>query len=171
VFHYQCSDLANGTIAIQHGVFWVDKSQKKVFIFDSGRQRISMSAISMVGRATVTVLRNPERYQNRPAYFADITISNNELLDLVTNLDPQGVWESNEVTLDSFLEQAKIMWDKDSANGVQDRLSTTAYKMLGTYGIFEKSNRYGADMSDHLEPGCGISIDTFKESLQKAITD
>jgi hypothetical protein len=125
----------------------------------------------MVGRATTAVLRNPEWYRNRPAYFADITISNNDLLDLVTTLDSQGEWEPTETTLDSFLEQAKDMWAKDSANDVQDRLSTTAYKMLGTYGMFEENNRYGADMSEHLEPGCGISVDTFKELLQKAITD
>jgi hypothetical protein len=61
------------------------------------------------------------------------------------------------------------MWDADTANGVQDRLNSTAYRMLGTYGLFDESNRYGADFSGRIEDGVGVSLDEFKEMLLAAI--
>ena len=36
---------------------------------------------------------------------------------------------------------------------MDDRLHSTAYQMLGTYGVFEERNRYGADFEERVEKG------------------
>ncbi|KAF8856175.1 hypothetical protein BDZ45DRAFT_692025 [Acephala macrosclerotiorum] len=77
---FRCSCPNEKLKAIPRGIFWLDSKSRTVTIFGSGNQNISMSSISMVGRATVEVFFRPEQYTNRPVYFADYTISNNELL-------------------------------------------------------------------------------------------
>ncbi|KIW00084.1 uncharacterized protein PV09_08426 [Verruconis gallopava] len=119
-------------------VFWVDKDTKEVIIFGSGDQKVSMSAIDMSGRAVVAILREPQKFSNRAAYFADYTVSNNELLALLRDIDPKGEWKSKNIPISSFFSQAKQLWEQDTKAGVKDRLNSTAYQMLGTYGLFEE---------------------------------
>ena len=59
--------------------------------------------------------------------------------------------------LDGWLELARGLWDRGPADGVQDRLNTRAYQMLGTDGIFEEGNRYGADAGDRVEAIRGVA--------------
>ncbi|KAL1964395.1 hypothetical protein VTN77DRAFT_6953 [Rasamsonia byssochlamydoides] len=155
--------------AIPRGIFWVNPKTKEVTVFGSGDQRVSMSSIDMVRKATVAVLKNPGAFANRPAYFADYTISSNELLTILNELEGAEKWKPNQIPLTGFFQQAKQLWDADTANGVQDRLNSTAYQMLGTYGLFDESNRYGADFSGKIEEGFGVSLDEFKEILRTAI--
>lgn len=129
-----------------------------------------MSRIGICGPATAAVLLSPEKFANRPAYFADVTVSNNELLEILNEIDGgEGVWSKKEVSLGSWFEEAKKLWWKDTEEGVKDRLSTKAYGMLGTYGVFEEGDRYGADFSDKVEEGFGISREEFKEILRKLV--
>lgn len=126
-----------------------------------------MSKLDMVGRATLAVLKTPENYLDRPAYFADYTISSNELLSLLneSHIDEQP-WTANTTALDGWLSTATQLWEKDTADGVEDRLNSTAYRMLGTYGLFDERNRYGADFSDRVETGFGIGREEFAEVLR-----
>lgn len=164
------------SVAIPRGIFWVNPQTRKVTIFGSGNQRVSMSAIDIVGRAAVTVLKNPNAFQDRPAYFADYTVSSNELLKLLNEIDQendqqnQQPWKADTIPLDNFFDQAKQLWAQDTARGVQDRLNTRAYQMLGTYGLFDEGNRYGADFGDRVESGFGVTRDEFREMLRRAIT-
>ncbi|KAJ5925573.1 hypothetical protein N7454_008212 [Penicillium verhagenii] len=156
--------------AIPLGVFWVNEKSMEVMVFGSGDQKVSMSAINMVGRASVAVLKNPLAFLNRAAYFADYTISSNELVTALGSDNARGLWKKNEIPLSKFLQQGKEMWARDTAGGVQDRLNSPAYQMLGTYGLFEEANRYGADFSEKIEEGFGISMDKFQEILQEAVS-
>jgi hypothetical protein len=135
--------------AIPRGSFWVNAKDRKVTLFGSGNQRVSMSRLDIVGRATV--LSNPESYENRPVYFADYTLSTNELLVLLEEVVPG--WKVENVPVESLLSRALQNWDEDSVKGVEGRLNSTAYMMLGTYGIFEEGNRYGADFGGKVEKG------------------
>lgn len=137
--------------AVPRGFLWVNAKDRKVTLFGSGNQRISMSRLDVVGRATVMVLSDPESYENRPAYFADYTLSTNELLVLLEEVAPG--WKVENVPVESLLNRALQNWDEDSANGVEDRLNSAAYMMLGTYGVFEEGNRYGADFGGKVEKG------------------
>ncbi|KAJ5924383.1 hypothetical protein N7466_008570 [Penicillium verhagenii] len=159
--------------AIPLGVFWVNGESKEVMVFGSGDQKVSMSAIDMVGRASVAVLKNPVAFLNRAAYFADYTISSNELVTALVSDesdDSREVWSKNEIPLSTFLQQGKEMWAQDTADGVQDRLNSAAYQMLGMYGLFEETNRYGADFSEKIEEGFGIPLEEFQEILQEAVS-
>ncbi|ETI24423.1 hypothetical protein G647_03792 [Cladophialophora carrionii CBS 160.54] len=58
--------------------------------------------------------------------------------------------------------------------GVAVDLLTPAYNMLGTYGIFEKTNTYGgADFGNLIETGYGHqqSQDGLKEELKMLVAE
>jgi hypothetical protein len=52
---------------------------------------------------------------------------------------------------------------------VEDRLNSTAYEMLGTYGVFEEGNRYGADFEERVEKGWVKGLEEFKKELKAVI--
>ncbi|OKL55440.1 hypothetical protein UA08_09298 [Talaromyces atroroseus] len=154
--------------AIDNGIFWVDAKARQVTIFGSGNQSNALAALDVVGRATIRVLKDPDSYLDRQAYFADYLISCNELLKLLNELEDQ-TWTAKHVSLDDFYEQGKKLWDEDTAKGVEDRRSTTAYIMLGTYGCFHEENRYSTDYSGRVESGFGWTRDQFARELLKAV--
>lgn len=128
-----------------------------------------MSTVDIVGQATVAVLRNPDAYLDRPAFFARQTISCNETLAILNEIDGPGEWKASRVSLSGFFEHAKELWSADTESSIQDRLHTQAYVMLGTYGLFEESNRYDADFSNKVEDGFDMSLDEFKARLRDAV--
>ena len=133
-------------------------------LFGSGKQRVSMSRLDIVGRATVAVQSDPEAYANRPAYFADYTLSTIELLALLKEVSPG--WKIENVPIENLLSQGLQKWDEDSANGVEDRLNSAAYMMLGTYDIFAEGNRYGADFKAKTEKDLEKEKEELKQDLQ-----
>ena len=130
-----------------------------------------MSSLSIVGQATVAVLQIPSKFENRPAYFADYTASSNDLLKILNGRGDKEEWKPAHIPLDGFFEHAKKNWDGDTAAGVEDRLNSTAYHILGTYGLFEEGNRYGADFSGRVEEGFGVSVEEFESMLRQAIDE
>ncbi|OZJ04496.1 hypothetical protein BZG36_02669 [Bifiguratus adelaidae] len=152
--------------AIPLGRFWVDAKNRRVTVFGLGNQKISMSAIDMVGRATVAVLSNPEKFANRPAYFADYTVSANEVLAMLNELTAPETWAVDKVPVEYLFQEGQKQWDEDTKNGVQDRLNSAAYINLGTYGVFEESNRYAADFHDKAEPGYEKDPKELKKELE-----
>ena len=156
---------------INHNVFWINRNDHTVTIFGSGNQRISLSSISIVGRATVAVLRNVDRYKNRPAYFAEYTVNTNELKELVTEITNPTLWNSTNAPLEGFFEKAKDLWDQDTKEGVVDRLNTRAYPMLGTYALFHEDNRYNADFGQSVEPGWNKSMDELRTELKQLLSE
>jgi len=157
--------------AIPRGLFWINKQDRKVTLFGSGNQRISMSALSIVGRATVAVLQHRKDFINRPAYFADYTISTNELIALVHEVTRPETWEIEHVPVETIYENGKQLWNEDTKNGLEDRLGTAAYVMLGTYGTFEEDNRYGADFGGKVEPGWEKPRQKLKQDLKELLLD
>ncbi|KAE9376193.1 NAD(P)-binding protein [Stipitochalara longipes BDJ] len=151
---------------INRGVFWINKKSHTITVFGSGNQRVSMSSIAICGKATVEVLQDITRFKNRPAYFADYTVSTNELESLVREATSPQSWEVVHVSLSGFFDKALQMWEEDTKNGVVDRLNSAAYPMLGTYALFHEDNRYGADFSEMAEPGWTKSTDELKEELK-----
>ncbi|KAK9322292.1 hypothetical protein V1517DRAFT_323962 [Lipomyces orientalis] len=155
--------------AIPRGIFWVDPKTRTVTVFGSGNQKVSMSNIDIVGRATVAVLSNPDSFADRPAYFADYNVTTNELSKILGELTQPEKWSVANVPVATLFEDGKKKWQEDSENNVQDRLNSAAYQMLGTYGIFEESNRYGADFSHKVEPGWLRDLEQMKEDLAQLI--
>lgn len=147
----------------------MDGKEHKVTLFGSGNQRISMSRLDIVGRATVAVLTRPEAYANRPAYFADYTLSTNELLSLLKDVSPG--WKVENVPVGNLLSEGLRQWDADSANGVEDRLNSAAYMMLGTYGLFDEGNRFGADFGGKIEDGWEHGNDELHKDLRKMLAN
>ena len=134
-------------------------------VYGSGDQKYSISQVGTTGKATIEVLNNPEKYANRPVYVCDYTVSTNEIISLLEEIRPGWKIQKNEVS--GVLEQAKKLWEEDRKNGVVDRLRTPAYAMLGTAGLFDEQNKYGADHSEKAEMGFDKKgLDELKEELR-----
>ncbi|KAH8816980.1 hypothetical protein F5884DRAFT_778120 [Xylogone sp. PMI_703] len=155
--------------AIDLGIFWVDPKKHSITVLGSGNQRVSLSEISICGRAVVAVLSNPEKYANRPAYFCDFAPSTNELVAIIREITAPQEWDIINVPLDGFFAKGMAAYEADTAAGVKDRLNSDAYRMVGTYSCFEETNRYGADFHAKNEDGFGMSLEEFKASLKKIL--
>jgi hypothetical protein len=156
-------------IAIPLGFFWLNPKTRTVTILGSGNQCVSMSTLSIVGAATAAVLSNPSQFSNRPAYFADTTISTNVLIPILNEITEPEEWTTVKVPVESLLEDGMRLWEEDTAKGVENRLDTASYKMLGTYGVFEEGNRYGADFGGKVEEGFGRDKRWLKGVLRECI--
>ncbi|KAF2802050.1 NAD(P)-binding protein [Mytilinidion resinicola] len=154
---------------ISKGLFWIDPVERTITRFGSGDQRYSMSAVELCGRAAVAVLRDPAFYMNRPAYFASSTISTNELIEIVKRVAPGTPWEVVDVPVEGFVEEGKKLWEADSRNGVQNRLKSRAYVMLGTASTFDEGNRYGADFGEKAEKGWDQGREVLEEHLRRLL--
>ncbi|RWA07866.1 hypothetical protein EKO27_g7252 [Xylaria grammica] len=154
--------------AIENGQFWIDKESRTITKFGSGNKKTSISRLSLCGDAVVAVLRSPNQYRNRPAYFQSHSISTNELASILREVSGDG-WNIDDILLEGFVEKAKALWDKDSKDNVKDRLSSEAYRMLGTSALFDEENHYDGDFSRMVEPGWDEGLDALKESLARLI--
>lgn len=139
--------------AIPLGYYWVNPKTNTIVVYGSGDQRNSMCGVGTAAQAVCDVLANPAKFKNRPVHVADHTVSMNQLIPPLEEARPG--WQIVRVDLDAFLAEAKRLWDQDTETGVEVRLLTRAYNMLGTFGIFEENNRYNADFESMIEPGYG----------------
>lgn len=159
----------NIEIAIPREQFWINPKTKIITVLGSGDQRVSMSRIDMCARGIVAALSSPSEFANRPAYFADYTVSTNTLVSITKEiLGPEFEnWNVVRVELSEFFVNGKAAYKKDTEDGVKDRLNTVAYQMLGTYGVFEEGNHYGADFEGKLNrPEWQKGNEELKEELR-----
>ncbi|KAF2232700.1 NAD(P)-binding protein [Viridothelium virens] len=160
--------------AIREGKFWVDPATRTVTRFGSGDQKTSISRVALNGQAVVAVLREPERFRNRPAYFASHTVTTNELIALVkeTSEDPGKRWNVTDVPdIETFRRDAMRLWNEDTQKGVEDRLHLRAFTMLSIAALFEENNLFGADYRDKQEPGWDEGPEKLRDQIKQLIRD
>jgi nucleoside-diphosphate-sugar epimerase len=154
---------------IDVGKFWVNKDTKSIIRFGSGNQKYAISRVDYVGEMVVAVLKHPEKYKNRPAYFASHIVTTNQLIKIMSEISDDSEWKVENIPLEGFVENAMELWDRDSKNSVVDRLNTAAYAMLGTVAIFNEENRYNADFGDMLEAGWDEGMASLVMTLKKLL--
>lgn len=153
--------------AIRMGFFWLNPAKRTITRFGSGDQRTSISRIALSGEAVVAVLREPERFRNRPVYVASHTVTTNELIALAKEVsgDPERPWNVIDIPdVEAFKKQGLALWNEDRKKGV-DWLHSQAFMMLSTIQLFDENNHYGADFGEKLEPGWGESREKLKDHL------
>ncbi|KAF6814413.1 NAD(P)-binding protein [Colletotrichum plurivorum] len=153
---------------IAKGIFWVDKNRKVITRYGSGDQKCSVSRHALNGEALVAVLQNPEKYRNRPAYFASHTVSTNKIIDIVNELGLEG-WRVVDVPFDGLYEKAHKMWREDTEKGVVDRLNSKAYAALSTVALLDEENRYGSNFEDLAEAGWDEGEVRLREELRRLL--
>ncbi|CAH0045658.1 unnamed protein product [Clonostachys solani] len=156
--------------AIDVGVFWINKVDRTISRFGSGDQKYAMSRLEICGEATVAVLQEPEKFRNRPAYFAHHTVSNNDIISIIREIIPQEEWKVLDVPVKDFLGEGLKLWHVDTEKGVTNRLGTKAYEMLGTIAIFDEDNRFGGDFGEKAEPDYDAGLDSLKQDLRRLLT-
>ncbi|CAM1508885.1 Fc.00g026240.m01.CDS01 [Cosmosporella sp. VM-42] len=154
---------------IETGLFWINRDKRVITRYGSGDQRHCISKVDLNGKALVEVLKNPEKYQNRPVYFASNTVTVNQLIALVRDLGLEE-WAVVDAPLNGYKEEAIKRWYQDTENGVTNRLASKAYEMLSTVAILDEDNRYGSDFSDKVEPVWDEGEDGLRESLKKLLS-
>jgi nucleoside-diphosphate-sugar epimerase len=154
---------------IENDYFWVNKHTKTITCVGSGDQKVSISRYEVCGEALVAVLQSPAKYRNRPAYFANHTVSTNELISIVEDRLGLEGWKIVHVPLEELSAQAHGLWDKDTAEGVVNRLATKAYPLLATVAMMNENNRYEADFSQKLESGWEQGSEVLVENLRQIL--
>jgi hypothetical protein len=155
---------------IREGKFWVNPATRTITRFGSGDQRTSISRVALNGEAVVAVLREPERFRNRPAYFASHTVTTNELISLVKEISEDSGKNWNVVDIPDVkaaFREAIRLWDEDTEKGVEDRTHSHAYAVLSAAALFDENNHFGADLSGKLEPGWDEGLETLKDQLRQ----
>ena len=156
-------------LGIKHNFFWLDIAARKVARFGSGNQKVSMSRSVVNGEAVVAVLREPERYRNRPAYFADHIVSTNELVDLAKQISykTEKPWEIVEMgDAANLIAKGVELWEEDKRNGVQDWLHSQAYIMINYGAMFNEDGRSRLDFGDRIEPGWLQTREQLQQQMQ-----
>jgi nucleoside-diphosphate-sugar epimerase len=155
--------------AIDTGAFWINKNDRTIMRFGTGDQKYTISKLPHVADFVVHVLRNPEEFSNRPAYFASNTITTNQLIDIVKGIGEKE-WKIIDIDFSDFLETGRQLWAKDTEMGVEKRNTTQAWALLGTIVLFNEENRYGADYEEKLEPGWDQGLDALARDLRALLT-
>ncbi|KZL87232.1 nad -binding protein [Colletotrichum incanum] len=153
---------------IEKGIFWVNKEKRTITRYGSGDQKYSISRHALNGDALVAVLRDPERYRNRPAYFASHTVSTNQLISIIDEMRLTG-WRVVDVPFDELADKAHAMWQNDTEKRVEDRLNSRAYEALATVALLDEKNRYGSNFEDKVEPGWDEGEEALAESLKRLL--
>ncbi|KAJ3535427.1 hypothetical protein NM208_g7138 [Fusarium decemcellulare] len=153
---------------IEQGMLWINKSSRTITRFGSGNQKLSMSRFGLAAEATIAVLKDPQRFANRPAYFASHTLSTNQLIKYTQEVAP-GNWTIDDASVEELRATGRKLWDEDTTNGVTNRLSSRAYPMLATAALFDEDNSYGADFGDKLEDGWDEGDAALKENLKRLL--
>ncbi len=96
-------------------------------------------------------------------------MSTNELIQVVKDINGFEGWEVVDVDVAGYLEEGRRLWDEDTKNGVENRLASRAYPMLGIASMMTEDNRYGADYSAQLEPGSDEGEEALKEVVRKIL--
>lgn len=157
-------------VAIRRNTFWVSLPHRTVTRFGSGNQKISMSKLNSVGTAIVTILRSTPDFRNRPAYFADYSMSTNELLAILQETFPNERWKVKQVPIEMLFEEGRRLWTSNI--GIEFAVQKRhARKMLGTHSTFEEHNRYSANFENKLEPDCIKSKDQLAEDMRALISE
>jgi hypothetical protein len=159
---------------IRTGGSWVDPPTRTIRRLGSGNQKVSMSRIAVNGEAVVTVLRKPELFRNRPAYFASHTVSINELIALVREVseDTDKGWTVVDVpSVDAVKSAGLHLWETDGENGVQDQLHTQAFMTLAAAALYDENNTFGADFGKNLEAGWDEGREKLKDNLKLLIEE
>ncbi|KAF7561188.1 hypothetical protein G7046_g2942 [Stylonectria norvegica] len=154
---------------IERGIYWVNRETRVITRYGSGDQRHSISNVALNGKALVEVLKNPQEYQNRPAYFSSHNVTTNQLIAIVHELGLED-WTVVDVSIRAYKNEAIRLWDHDTQNGVTKRLGSKAYTMLATVAMLDEDNRYGNDFGDRAEPGWDEGEAALRENLKKLIT-
>ncbi|GJC89624.1 hypothetical protein ColLi_12462 [Colletotrichum liriopes] len=154
--------------AIEKGIFWINKEKRTITRYGSGNQKYSMSRHALNGEALVAVLSDPERYRNRPAYFASHTVSTNQLIAIVDKIGLTG-WKVVDVPFEGLSDKAHAMWQNDTEKGVEDRLNSGAYEALATVALLDENNHYGSSFGDKVEPGWDEGEEALAESLKRLL--
>lgn len=159
--------------AIRQGWFWLNPTKREITRFGSGNQKTSISRQAVNGEAVVAVLREPERFRNRPVYIAGHSVTTNELIELVKEVSEaaERPWNVVDIPdLDTFKKQGLALWDEDRKKGVE-WLGSQAFMMLGVVVLFDENNHFGADFGEKLEPGWDDGREKLKESLTQLIKE
>jgi hypothetical protein len=159
---------------IRKGNFWLDRASHTITRLGSGDQKVSMSRLALNGEAVVTVLREPERFRNRPAYFSNHTVSVNGIISLVKEIsdESEGPWIINDVPdIEVVKNEGLRLWNDDTKNGVENRLHSAAYLNLATAALYDENNAFGADFSHKQEPGWDEGLEKLKDNLKLLLNE
>lgn len=158
----------------QETFFWVNPTKRSIIHYGSGNQRTCLSHVAATGDAVVTVLHEPERFRNRPAYSASYTVTTNEVVSMIKEISGESgkPWDIVEIPdMEAFKLESLRLWDEDKKNGVDNMMHTQGFLMQVLAGFFAEKNYYGFDFGEKVEPGWNQGHEKLKEQITHLIEE
>ena len=101
-----------------NGFLGFDIDHRSATLFDEGKNRVSGTTLANIGQAVVSILRNPAMAKNKRIYVADVTFTQQQVLEFFQK-HTETQWTITNVSTSSLLEQAGEAFSKgDTMTGV-----------------------------------------------------
>lgn len=126
-------------LALPVGLLGFDLKERTVEIWDDGEARFSPSTNEDICKATIAVLKNPEKVRNQYVYTSSFEVSQNELLAVVERVSGQK-WTVKHTTREEKVNGAEEM----VKSGVQGMQWLRAQGILAAGALFG-GKEYQAD--------------------------
>ncbi len=84
---------------------FLDFANHKATLYDEGENRLSSTSLPTIGKAIVGILENLEATQNRVVRTSEIILTQNEVLGIAKELEPEANWEVSKVQTSAVLQE------------------------------------------------------------------
>ncbi|KAL5610804.1 hypothetical protein FOBRF1_006921 [Fusarium oxysporum] len=143
--------------------FFLDFEKSEATIFDGGDTEFSTTSLDSVGDGVVGVLRHPSETQNRVVYIQDTVLTQNKILDITKQLNPERNWTVKHVKIDDLTVKS----DERVAKGIFDWETLAPYLYRAIYD--PKSIPKFPELDNELLGVKGLSEEQVKEFIKPLV--
>jgi hypothetical protein len=116
--------------------FLLDWKEGKPRIYDGGDRLFSTTSLASVGLATVGVLSHYEETKNRPVFVHDMTVTQNQLLEIAKKVAPEKKWSPIQTSTADMYQNANSALARGDYSAMYDYLAVGIIAE-GYGGLFE----------------------------------
>ncbi|KAF4438028.1 hypothetical protein F53441_12880 [Fusarium austroafricanum] len=95
---------------------FLDFSKSEVTLWDGGNTEFSTTTLASVGDGVIGILTHPEETQDRIVYIQDTVVTQNKLLEMAKELNPNKEWTVKHAKIDDIVAAS----DANIAKGIAD---------------------------------------------------
>jgi hypothetical protein len=127
-------------IIFDNGFIDFDIPNRKVTLYDEGKQLISGTTLPSIGKAVVAIIHHPELTLNKRIYIADATFTQQEALALFEKYTGTKWTVKHMSTEDSYQQGTEHFAKGDIPNGAQAYILSGIFREQGACNFQDKTS-------------------------------
>jgi uncharacterized protein YbjT (DUF2867 family) len=131
--------------------FILDFKNHAATLYDDGNNRITSTSLKNIGKAIATIFSNPEATKDRVLRLSEVIVTQNQLLGIARELQPDIKWNFKTVETDELLQEGLAA--PLDANGHPEHAAVMKILM----GTVMAGDRYGAAFDQNDNKLLGVS--------------